>query len=210
MEKGKKYVFDEKSQTFKEGKASPWLPPEQMRGLPADYTTKDPSDPDRIHELDPPHIVEALTEEQKKAEEEPPSSEAVEALKALFNEVYIGRRVPITQERVDVVKFISLWNFVKAQSKKIAAGLQDDIDWRIHHLWFPTPYMHRREKRLGKPPSRILRPAWLKDIDLVLDLDSWPRSVCDRLEELGLETPRSVRATYEAFRAESAKPLVML
>jgi len=198
-EKGKSYVFDPKTGKFKAGKASPWLPPEHMRSLPQDFTTKNPSDPDRIHPLDPPHIVEALTEDQTKAQAEKTAtkSDDARALANLRSEIYSRDKVPITQIRVDAVKFYSMREIIKVQLLKLREGLIDRIDWSVNHLWFPRPYMGEREIRKGPPPPRSLRPGWIKDIDLVVDLAVWPKSINRILESGGVDVPKNLRTEYD-------------
>ena len=65
MSKGTKKVF--RNGKWEDGSASPELRPEDMRGMPDDFVTKDEGDPDRVHKLDPPHIKRAVAHDRAKS-----------------------------------------------------------------------------------------------------------------------------------------------
>lgn len=181
--KGARKVFREGE--WQEGKATPWLPPEQMRGLPQEWTTKDTSDPDKIHELDAPHIVEALVDEQVKKETAGESHDALE--KKVFARYDLWRG-PLDQLHVDFIKFKAIRNLVKAAMIFHKRGAKFPLP-RVRHLWFPKNKLDPRELRDGKPPPRALQPAHLKDLDLVVDVYRWPARVFDILKGKGVELP---------------------
>lgn len=194
--KGAKLVWD--GEKFTPGKASPWLPPEHLRRLPAQWVTKDTSDPDRIHELDAPHIVSSLTEEQAKKERE--SGEDFEASVFKGIDIWDG---PFDQVHIDWVRFKAIRNLIRAAMIHAERGAPFSLK-RIWHLYFPKPELHVRQLRRGRPPLRSDLPQHLKDKDLIVDVYNWPPRVVDELRARGVEVPK-----VEELEAELSKRLLV-
>lgn len=175
--KGKRLVFNPKLGKFEEGQAAPWQPPEQLRGLPSEWVTKDTSDPDRIHELDAPHIVEALSDDLAKAEQTVKKPDQDSAFKDLDL-----KNGPFDQRHIDVLRFKALRGMIKRAQRPEHLK-------RLYHVWFKEPKLSAFEMRRGRPPLPRDRPRHLKDKDLILDCYSWPQRVIDALRSKGIETP---------------------
>ena len=181
--KGKRLVWDEAQGKLVPGKASPWLPPEHMRELPEDYYTKNTSDPDRIHELDAPHIVEALKDERKEAEEATEKPDA-ESLTAKYD-IWGG---PFDQLHIDLIKFRIIQRTIGVAMTFWERGAEYDIK-KLRHLWFPQPKLDSRQLYDGTPPLPKKRPPHLRDKDLTIDVYIWPARVVDMLREKNIAVP---------------------
>lgn len=183
--KGTRKVFNEKTGKFEEGKARPWLPPSNLRELPEDYYTKDPSDPDKAHELDAPHVVASIVHDKQQAEKAVASDKDILKKYDLWNG-------PFNQEHIDLIKFSVIKKLVEQGMTKAQTGESFDLG-EPRYLWFPKPRLDERELRVGRPPQRLLMPAHLRDKDLIVDPYSWPPRVVDMLRAKGVDVP-DVRA----------------
>lgn len=181
--KGQRLIFDPKTGKFVPGKAAPWQPPEQLRGLPSSWVTKDTSDPDRIHELDAPHIVEALKFEHQKQEQTP----AKETEESVFADIDVWGG-PFDQTHIDWIRFKAIRNLVKGALIYAQRGARYPLR-KTRHLWFPKAKLDPRELREGRPPLPRDRPRHLRDKDLIVDVFSWPPRVVDELRARGIAVP---------------------
>jgi hypothetical protein len=194
---------------WEEGSATPWLPPEQMRSLPADLQTRDTSDPDRVHELDAPHIVDALKAdwEARQQGRDPITGKPVEDTSRAkkYRVAQPGENVPLNQEQVDFVRMRVLKAVVDQAYEDTLEGRCPDLS--VRHVWFPHDNVNIYELRDGPAPVRSLRPKRLRSLDLEIDMYNWPRRIVGILEESGQKVPdvrkECIRAMEEAaFRRE--------
>lgn len=203
QDKGKRFVL--RDGKFVEGKASPWLPPEHMRKLPQSFTTRDEAEGEKVHELDPPHIVRALTAEQSKLEAKPALPEAVQQVAdALFpsNEV-----VPLSQERIDIIRF----RVLRARITRLAASPdpQKALDeTKVDYIYFPENNVNKYELRAkeARPGVSALPhplPRHLRGFRLELDIYSWPQSMVDALAQLGIVVP-DFRRMFDDIRRQAS------
>lgn len=191
--KGTKKVW--RDGKWHDGAATPWLPPENLRGLPSEWVTKDTSDPDKIHELDDPHIVSALVEEQAKALL--PKKEEPESIIRKYD-LWGG---PFDQLHIDLIKFKAIRNLVRTAQVWAEHGDKFPLK-RARHLWFPEPKLGNRELRDGRSPLPRDRPQHLRDKDLIVDVYEWPPRIVDMLKEKGIDTP-DVAALEALFEEQS-------
>lgn len=193
MSKGTRKVL--RDGKWEDGKASPWLPPEQLRQMPQSWTTKEEADADRIHELDPPHIVKALAHEQATKEEAgtPPEN---------LLEKYDLWGGPLDQTHIDLIRFKAIRNLIRTAQVYAERGAVFPLK-KLRHLWFPKNRLDPRELRDGRPPLRFDLPQHLKDKDLIVDVYNWPARVVDMLTAKGIEVPDIARleAQMEASRS---------
>lgn len=189
MSSKKVVVWDKDGNRTEKEKASPWLPPEQMRGLPSDYYTKNPSDPDRVHEDDAPHIVEALVADRDKKYQEPEKKKGLDAVEGAAKDY---RTLPFTQENIDWCRFAILNNRVKGAMKQIQAGYAQEVDLSVNHVWFPDASFNEVLMREGNAPADSERPKHLKGKELFLDVRNWPSTVKEAMLKKGIELPNIV------------------
>lgn len=170
-----------KNGIWRNGKAEPEQLREDLRKLPANFVTKDISDPDRIHALDPEHIREALIEEQLEIE---PGDDPKETLETL-TVAEVGDIVPFTgskvnpQLEVDIIKMRVIWATVNNKEPDLDKG----------YLWFEENNINNYGFRKGNPPSDSERPKYLKGIDLDIDYFTWPQSIYNLLKKKGTILP---------------------
>lgn len=203
--KGKRFVF--KDGKFVEGKAGPEQLPEHMRALPSSFITKHEAEGDKVHELDPPHIVEALVKDLTEKEQPKPTLDglplAVQALSASM--APLGAVVPLNQRRIDVVRFRIIRSRIDRLCKEAEAGtikLEDALK-NVDHVWFPEDNVNKYELRKGLPPPNSMRPKRLHNYRLELDIMNWPQSVIDALEALGHKPPNVKEMITNARRKAS-------
>lgn len=176
MSRGR-FVWDDKHKTFVEGKASPELLPQHMRSLPSSYVTKDAAEGDKVHPDDPEHVVKTLISDQQKKEAEVPKPEMPLAVQALAESlVPLGVKVPLSQRRIDVVRF----RIIKARVDRMAKT--GALDTSIVFVWFPEDNVNRYELRKTLPRKL---PRHLRHYKLAIDVFNWPQSIIDALESLG-------------------------
>lgn len=193
-DKGKRFVF--KDGKFVPGKAKPWLPPMEMRGLPQNWTTKDISDGDKIHEYDPPHIIKELMRKQD-ANERAASTSLPAALQALSNAAApLGESVPLSQERIDLVRF----RIIRARVNRLASSAQpekDLADIKVDYVFFPDNNVNNYQLRakVARHGARALPhplPKHLRPFKLEVDIYNWPESVINALKSVG-QTPPDIK-----------------
>jgi hypothetical protein len=154
------------------GKASPKLLKPHLRALPGEWVTDEVPDGDKVHELDDPHIVAALTEERSNKER------GIETLVERQDRLREERKAPaasqdprehhLTQWRVDLVRL----RVLRELAQRALARIECDkpVDWSIKHLWFPADDDRIYELRSGNPPSDDDRPKHLRRINLHIDI----------------------------------------
>ena len=176
---------------WREGTAAPESLREDLRELPSELVTKDPSSPDQIHELDPPHIVEDLVyqheKRQRDADKPPELAELLEPFEAPIGEV-----VPLTQQRVDFVRFRLIQTRLRLIERKAREGQEVDLFEPVH-VWFPRDKVNEYTMHKGFPPPDVLgswpngRPRHLLRLHLAVDVLSPPKSIRDILAAHGIE-----------------------
>jgi hypothetical protein len=187
-----KWVIGEDGR-WREGSAAPESLREDLRELPSELVTKDPSSPDQIHELDPPHIVEDLAYQAEKREREAEAPRNIDDILKPFH-APLGEVVPITQRRVDFVRFRLIQARMKVIERKAAEGHDVDLFEPVH-VWFPNDNVNEYLMHPGWPPPDVKgywpngRPAHLLRIHLEVDVLSPPRSIRDLLLEYDIELP---------------------
>ncbi len=189
----KRLILNEKTGAFEEShQKAKSLIAEHLRGLPGSFTTRDTSDPDKIHELDPPHIVDALTLEQGRAEQRR------EKLPSIYAGVDLWGG-PFDQFHIDLIKFKVIRNLITTATRFSERGMSFPLR-KLHHLWFPKASLDPRQLRTGRPPLRVDLPIYLKDKDLLVDVFNWPERIKDMLRERNEEVP-----DMEAFETTCPK-----
>lgn len=194
--------FNESSGTFVEvDKPSVERLPDEIRGLPSSFVTKDTSDPDKIHALDAPHTVETLVYEQQKKEQasNPQLPENILEKYDLFDG-------PFNQEHIDMIRFKAIRNLVRSSFLIMERGGDMLNLKKTRHLWFPKAKLDPRELRDGRPPLRHDLPAHLKDKELVVNVYNWPPRIIDMLRERNIDVPDV--AALEAQMSASKSRLV--
>jgi hypothetical protein len=148
-----------------------------MKKRVVSYAPKvDIEDGSKPHELDPPHIVEALEEEHINKEEygilafDDPRRDAQEAIRnpvAPFTSDDT-REHTITQQRIDAVRLRVLPFSILGAIRKKHIGVMNIPP--IRHFWFGANDDRVYELRMGNPPPDSSRPSWLKGMKLEQDL----------------------------------------
>ena len=192
---------------WEEGSASPEQKPEHLRGLPAEWVTKNEADPDRIHELDPPHIVGALVEEQVKKvrAEEAPAAPDVPFKPRVAKP---GECVPLSQWEIDMVRFRVLRQLVETAIVAKKHGNKVDV-FKVNHLRFPENNVNIYELHEGNPPREDERHSHERGFSLELDIEAWPKTIVDHLAARGVSLPDVKKlldevvpeVTYDSARA---------
>jgi len=162
--------------------------PEHLRVLPADLVTKDEGDEDRIHETDAPHIVDALREEYDKRQQ--PEAEKVrtqDAMRRLGADT-VGERVPLRQDRVDLVRARAFCGLITGASQLAKLGRDYGLKLVIHHLWFPEDNVNEYELRVGNPPPDNERPKHLRRLVLWIDPLNPPETLIQQLNTAGVSS----------------------
>ena len=203
--KNTKVVWDAEGKRREVDRVAGWLPPEHMRKLPGDYYTQDTSDPDRVHELDDPHIVEALVAEQDKKNIEEEKLVGLPAAKAAADEALAFKNIPFTQENIDWIRFKTISNLVKSAITQIERQLPRTVKLNgKQHLWFPNANFEIVELREGNAPADVDRPGHLKGKHLFVDVLHWPVSIEQKMKAKGIDLP-NVQVLLE-----KTKPVIML
>jgi hypothetical protein len=180
--KGMKKVF--RNGKWVEGKAGPEHLPEDLRKMPAKFLTKDTGDPDRIHQLDDPHIRKALLREQTQKEIQIHKKEPIEGL----HRAPLGEVVPLRQDFIDVEKMHVMRGLINGQLREVEAGTRSEPDLEtIHYLWFPENNVNSWVVKVGHPPPDSERPKHLRGFDLVVDLMNIPQRIRDELKSRGMD-----------------------
>lgn len=189
------WKYDNKGSATKVERAAPELLRSDLRILPSDYVTKDEAEADKIHELDPPHIQEALQYEMEKpAPEEDEFEKAKEALRGCtkLGEKRGFRNVQDKQLEVDAVRMRIINARIQSLCKLAERGMPiEDEDFNVQHVWFPDRNnINRYELRDGNPPSDSGRPRHLKKLDLVIDITELPARIKDILKIGNINLPK--------------------
>lgn len=166
---------------WEEGQASPENLREDLRQLPSDMVTKDIGDADKIHEEDPDYIQADLLAKQEKANlAKDTSLSALEGLKRLP----LGEKVPLNQERVDVIIGWVIFGFIRNALEAVERGKDVDLE-QVFHLWFPSDNANIYELKHGNPPSDIDRPKHLRGYRLGFTIVDPPKRILDIMEASG-------------------------
>lgn len=189
-----RWTLDAKTGEWREGSASPRLDPEYIRSMPTELTTTNIEEGDKVHVVDPPHIVESLQSEwenkQKDAPAIPPGRmETLLRLSARNDRK--GDRLRLSemgfekrQLEIDIVRCRILFARVADMEVTFMEGGDADI-FEVNYVWFPEDILGKYELRRGNPPHNDDRPKWLKNHELELDLMNLPSRGKDLLKEVG-------------------------
>jgi hypothetical protein len=169
---------------WREGAASVQLLPDTLRKLPGELVTKDVDDPDKAHEIDAPHVVSNIVKDFAKAQA-PVEADTTEKVAKKLYAPGPGERGPVLQWYVDVTKMRVIAALVSKAMSEYHRGLDPDLT--PCHLWFETNNVNEYVLRMGSPPPRSQRPKHLRDIDLVVDVRSPPRSIVELLAAKGID-----------------------
>ena len=144
-----------KNGIWQEGSAGPELAREDLRKLPANYVTKDIGDPDKIHELDAPHVVATYLEDFKKAEEEAAAGPTIADILGATR-IPVGEAAPLSQVRIDIERLVVIRGEL---GNMLREGRPEP---RILHLWFPEDNVNHYSVRDGNPPADSQRPKHMR------------------------------------------------
>jgi len=186
--------------TWAKGKATPKLLREDLRVLPSELVISndmDIEDADKIHELDPPHIVAALTyEHQKKlagVDDEAPALDTSDLPGGPLAQ--IGQRKTLSQREVDWVRVRLLKVLIDNAIAASDSGTEPDMS--VRHVWFPENEVNIYELREGNPPPACERPRHLKSLDLWIDPQRPSGGMRDLTCEVGVDLDWDVRGTWD-------------
>jgi hypothetical protein len=200
-EKGKRWVLDEKTGKFKEGKAKPKLLREDLRKLPSEWVTDEVQDGSRIHEDDPEHVREALVDDLVEAERsDNPVPNAVEAVLQLADAPLSERVVPLSQWRIDAVRLRVI--FALIENARVRAKKGKTVNLEVRHLRFPTNNIHGYELRPGPPPAPSKLHPHERGFKLWVDPFNWPPDLTEALKKAGVDIPNleNEESLYRAYR----------
>lgn len=199
--RGKQVLRDGK---WEPGQASPEHLREELAQLPSSFVTKDEADPDRVHDLDESHIVEALTEEQRKAEgslpdlapkPEEPASKKKLGQKSLFKAGTTLKLSSLNAHRrqfeIDLIRFKVIHGIINGLYQMVADGhpvSQEDFT-KPRYLDFPNDNLMEFRFKESNAPANSDRPTYLVGMRLEIDLLNWPERVVDLLKEEGIQVP---------------------
>lgn len=192
-------VFNPKTGLWTEGRAEPELLPEDQRSLPEEILTKDIDDPDRVYRTDVPHIRNAIAEDHffEGVKQELHKPDDIESAMKQLADAPIGEVVPLSQERIDVVRMKHCYSLLTKIVDAMEKGLL--VDKHVYqHVWFPENNVNHRAIRDGLPPPDSERPKHLRGFDLVVDPLSWPKSVVGKFAAAGFQIP-DIRHSIGAF-----------
>jgi hypothetical protein len=158
-----------------DGKAAPRLLPEPLRELPSDYVTNEIEDASRVHELDPAHILEALVDDRREAEQGK-QPEAEQNLPRLPG----PEHTRCTQDNIDLIRLRVLSVLVSQNAARVDGGQLPDL--RVRHIWFPSDdVLGECLLRWGNPPPDRDRPRHLKHKSIEIDPSQMPASIVERI-----------------------------
>jgi hypothetical protein len=198
--KGKRWVLREDG-TWEEGKAQPKLLREDLRKLPSHWVTEETADGSKIHEVDPPHVVETIRDELAEAETaEQPNTYALQALIELADAPLSDPVVPLNQWRVDAVRLRAI--FALIERANLSASRKKPVDLEVRHLRFPMDNVHKYELHLGNPPRNKELRKHERGLQLWVDPFNWPRRLAEKLREAGVDVPElgMEKSQYREYR----------
>jgi hypothetical protein len=202
-------------QVFRDGKwcdnekAAPELVRQDLRELPASYLTKDVDDPSKIHQLDPPHIVESQTEDLDNAS----VAEAPKMLPDILSPKgppVLCTAHPVNQNLVDIVRCRWLVRFFEREKELLSADAAHRSDFTNRHVWFPENMIGKYTVRWGNAPADADRPAHLRGLDLTLAPLDWPAVLVDALRAAGFPAPTKEEMIAELQMIKRRNALVQL
>lgn len=194
--------------TWEEGKASPKLLREDLRELPGELVVKndlDIQEEDKIHELDPPHIVEALTYEyQQKIAKDGKEDPKLDTCNLPGGPLaQIGESKKLNQREIDWVRLRLLKVRIDKALQAVENGHEPNME--VFHVWFPQDEVNIYEIRPGNPPSDTDRPPHLKGFHLWIDPKHPSESMRDLTKEVGVDLDWDVRGTWDELYREHEK-----
>lgn len=196
--------------TWEDRPAKPEALPEHLRSLPGDLVTKDEADEDKIHQEDAPHIVEALKYEADKREHEATREPtAKEHAAAVVQDAPLGEVVPLSQQRVDVVRFRIIRSLLAWFVDVLERGDNLILD-QVHHVWFPSNNVNEYLLRRGKAPPEADRPEHLRRLRLEIDIMDPPQSIVDAFEAAGRFRYMDIVRVYQKERESKSDATAML
>lgn len=156
----------------------------ELRELPGEFVTSEIADSGKIHELDAPHIVDAIATEliEDIVEADNPTSKPKKIDCAQPGQVL--RFTSISPEKaqfeIDIIRLRVMKTLVDRFVKQAASGLEPDI--KVRHLWFPKDNVNEYALRMGNPPRDVDRPPWLRGRRIEIDVEVLPDTVAAILE----------------------------
>lgn len=169
---------------WEEGSASPELLRDDLRSLPGEYVTKDIAEPNKIHELDPQHVVNQILDDKVTGKDSSKLDDKEKPRDPEFDEVPPGQTRELYQKGVDVVRLRVLKSLVERQILRLKRGA-NLVDLKVRHLWFPENNLNHYELRTGNPPPDSERPKHMRGFRLELDVLHLPQSIVDYCEARG-------------------------
>lgn len=164
------------------GKAAPEHLRKELRELPGNFITKDTGDPDKIHELDDPHIVRNLAREQAIAQLD--SNE--EDLDSLLGRAPIGEVVPLKQRFIDAERFFVWKGVIQGQLRDIGDRIRLAPDIEVMHwLYFEEDNVNKYLVKEGLPPPDSELPKHMRGFQVVVDILAPPQRIMDILTATG-------------------------
>ncbi len=162
---------------------------EDLRILPGEMYTEELAVENKIHELDPPHIQEALLHEyEEKQQGTEKESRETRQEKEVFElrRAKVGRVVPLDQEKIDIERMMAVIQVIKSELAR-AESTQTPVNFGVRHLWFPKNNVNIIELRDGNPPADADRPKHLRRFDITVDILNPPQRIQDLLERRGIK-----------------------
>jgi hypothetical protein len=200
-QKGKRFVFNEKKGTFEEGRAQPALLREDLRKLPSEYLTNEVAEHDKVHEVDPPHIQEALLDDLREQEKgETPLPNAVDAVLQLSDCPLSQKVVPLNQWRVDGARLRVIFALIEKARQRQKKG--KTINLEVQHLRFPEDNAHVYELKPGPPPPYKELRKHERGLKLWIDPFNWDMQLVEKLREAGIVFPdmKDEESQYRQYR----------
>lgn len=154
---------------------------EDLRKLPGDLVTKEHPDGSRIHELDPPHIVDKIAQDYRedpdiytKGPRKPDPEYKLKGTITRYGQLGIDfRRINVYMATCRTIvkrnerNQFSCINYIIEQAKCPL------------YIWYPKDDLLSAELRKGHAPSNGSRPKWLKNKDLWVNILDFPERLYD-------------------------------
>lgn len=170
--------------TWQNGKASPKLLKENLRRLPSELVTEEIDEGDKIHELDPPHVVEDIKETWKEDQLSPKSESLQDSLK----KIHLPPGYKLNPLAVDIIRMRIIRALIETALGKLKKNPAFDPGAYFsehQYVWFLEDDYRKRELRQGNPPPDGDRPKHLRGYDLHINILEWPQRIVDILRENG-------------------------